>query len=136
MQDADGLATAPLGADAGFEKGLHIGQRAAVQNRQLQVVQFHNHVVNAHADERGKQVFGGGDEYALAHEAGGVTDFGNIAARGGNFKVIQVGAAEDDARSSGRRQQTHSHRRAGVKPHARKLDGRGNGLLQVRGISQ
>ncbi len=37
------------------------------------------------------------NQYALTHQAGGVTDFGDIATGGGNFKVVEVGATEDDA---------------------------------------
>jgi hypothetical protein len=42
-------------------------------------------------------VLGGGDEDALAHEAGGVTDFGDVAAGCWDFEVVKVGAAEDYA---------------------------------------
>ena len=50
--------------------------------------------------KRGEQMLGGGDQHALAHQAGGVADFGHIAADGGNFEVVEVGAAEDDAGAS------------------------------------
>ena len=52
-------------------------------------------------------MLGGGDEHALAHEAGGVADLGDVAADGGNFEVVEVGAAEDDAGTGGRGQQAH-----------------------------
>ena len=51
LQHTDGFAAAALGADAHTEKSLDIGQSAAVQNGQFQVVQFDDYVVNAHADE-------------------------------------------------------------------------------------
>ncbi len=136
MQHADGLAAAALGADADVEKSLDVGQGAAVQNGQFEVVQLDDHVVHAHADQRGEQVLGGGDEHALAHEAGGVADLGHVAAGGGNLEVVEIGAAKDDARAARRRQQAHGYRRAGVQSHARKLNGRGNGLFQMRRIRQ
>ena len=119
-----------------LEKGLNVGQCAAVQNGQFQVVQFDDHVVDAHADEGGEQMFGGGDKNALAHQAGGVADLGHVAADGWNLKVVEVGAAEDDARSGRGGQQTHGDRCAGMEPHARKFNLSGDGLFQVGGMSQ
>ena len=81
-------------------------------------------------------MLGGGDQHALAHEAGGVADLGHVAADGGNLKVVQIGAAEDDARPGGRGQQAHGDRRAGVQPDPGEFQGRGNRLFQVRGMSQ
>ena len=78
-------------------------------------------------------MFGGGDEHALAHEAGGVADFGDVAADGGDFEVVEVGAAEDDAGTGRRGQQTHGDRRAGMKTDPCELKGCGDGLFQVRG---
>jgi hypothetical protein len=45
-------------------------------------------------------VFGGGDQHALLHQAGGVADFGYIAADGLYLEAIQIDPAEDDAASS------------------------------------
>ena len=117
-------------------KCLDIRQRAAVQNGQLKIVQLDNDVVDAHADQRREQMFGGGDQHALAHQAGGVADLGHVASGRGNLEVVQVGAAEDDAGTGGRGQQPHGDRCAGVEPYARKLKGRRYGLFQVRGLSQ
>ena len=62
-------------------------------------------VVDTHADKGGQaDLFGGGDEHALAHEAGGVADLGDVATYCGNFEVVEVGAAENDARAGGRGQ--------------------------------
>ena len=74
-----------------------IGDRAAVQNRQLQVVELDDHVVDAHADAGGEQMLCRRDEDALAHQAGGVGNFGDIAADGLDLEVVEVGAPEDDA---------------------------------------
>ena len=119
-----------------LRKASHVRQGAAVQDGQFQVVQLHDHVVHAHADERGEQVFSGGDQHALAHQAGGVADLGHVAADGGNLKVVQVSAAEDDARSGRSGQQAHGYRRARMEPAPRKFQGLCNGLFQMCGISQ
>ena len=113
------------------EEGLDVGQRAAVEDGQLEVVELDDDVVDAHADERGEQVFGGGDEHALAHEAGGVADLGDVAADGGDFEVVEVGAAEDDAGAGGRGQKPHGDRSAGMKADPGELQGLGDRLFQV-----
>ena len=136
MENANGFAAAALGADAGLEKGFNIGQCAAVENGEFEVVELDDDVVDAHADEGGEQVFGGGDEHALAHEAGGVADLGDVAAVGGNLKVVEVGAAKDNARSGRRRQQPHGDRRTGMEPYACEFNLGGDGLFQVGGMSQ
>ena len=81
-------------------------------------------------------MFGGRDQHTLAHQAGGIANFCHVAANGGDFKVVQIGAAEDDSRTSGCGEQTHGDRSAGMKAYARKLDGLGNGLFQVGRIGQ
>ena len=46
-------------------------QSAAAENRAVHdIIDFHNDVVDAHADKRGEEMFGGRNEDALAHKAG------------------------------------------------------------------
>ncbi len=136
LEDADGLAAAALGADAGALESCDVGLGAAVKDGQLEVVELDDDVVHAHADEGGEQVLGGGDEHALAHEAGGVADLGDVAADGGDLEVVEVGAAEDDAGAGGRGEQAHGDGRAGVQTYPGELEGLCDGLLQVGGCSQ
>jgi len=49
-------------------------------------------------------VLGGLNKNALPHEAGGIADFGYVAASGWNFKIIQVGPAKDNAGTGWSRQ--------------------------------
>ena len=113
-----------------FEKGLNVGQGAAVEDGQLQVVELDDDVVDAHADERGEQVLGGGDEHALAHEAGGIADLGHVAADGGNFEVVEIGAAEDDAGAGGRGQKAHGDRAPEWRPTP--VNSRGSAIVCSR----
>ena len=46
-------------------------------------------------------MFGGRDENALAHEAGGVADALDVFPTGGNWEIVQVGAAEYNTGTSG-----------------------------------
>ena len=73
----------------------------------------------------------GGDQHALAHQAGGIGDFGDITAGCGDFKVIEVGSAEYHAGARGRRQQPHRHRSPAVEADAGKAERRGKGLLEM-----
>ncbi len=84
-------------ADTALAYGLHKGQRAAVENGQLQVIQLHDGIVDAATDQGGEQVLGGGNEHALFHQAGGIADPGYVLAHGLHFKAVQIGAAKDYA---------------------------------------
>src|SRR6185437_786851 len=84
----------------------------------------------------GKQVLGRGDEYALAQQAGGVADFGYVAAVGGNLKIVEIGAVEHDPRASGSRQQAHRDRCPGMEAHPRELQGCCDSLFQTGGWRQ
>src|ERR1035441_4995732 len=55
---------------------------AAIQNGQLKIVQLDDGIVDADAGKRREQVLGSGDEHALLHQAGGVTDAGHVASAG------------------------------------------------------
>ena len=81
-------------------------------------------------------MLGGLNQDALAHEAGGVADPGHVATGGGNLKVVQIGAAEDDARAGRSGQQAQGNGRAGVQPHSGELKWCDDRLFQVGGIGQ
>ena len=95
-QHADRLPPPPLRADAHAQKRLHVGQRAAVQDRQFQIVQLHNHVVDAHSDQRRQSVLGGRDQHALPHQARGVAHLGHVPRRGGDLEIVEIRPAEYD----------------------------------------
>src|SRR3984957_8729216 len=99
LQDAQILPSAPLAANAHAGEGFHIGRGASVEDGQLQIVQLNDDVVDAHADQGGEKMLGGGDEHALTHDAGGVADLGDISAGGRNLVIVQIGAAENNARA-------------------------------------
>ena len=129
FQYAQILAPAPLAPDAYLGKGFHVRQGAAIEDWQFQVIELDNDVVDAHADQRGKEMLGGGYEHPLAHDAGGVADLGYVSARRRNFVIVQVGAAENNARSGRGGQQAHVHRRPAVETDSRELDHRRDGLF-------
>lgn len=58
------------------------------------------------------------DEYALPHQAGGIAYFGDIASRCRNLKIVEVRAAEDDARTGWSRKQPHQDRGAAMQANA------------------
>jgi len=77
-------------------------------------------------------VLGGGDEDALAHEAGGVADFGDVPAGGGDFEIVEIGAPEDDSAAGRRWKKPHVNRGAAVETDAGELHGGRNGIFQMR----
>ena len=80
-----------------FDEGLP----AAVEDGHFQVVDFDVRVVDAQAVEGAEQMFGGGDQHALAHQAGGVADAGDVAPAGGDGEIVEIGAAENDSGAGG-----------------------------------
>ena len=131
LEDAEVLAAAALLLEADGLEGLDVGQGAAVEDGELEVVEFDDDVVHAVADEGGEKVLGGGDEHTLAHEAGGVADLGDVAAGGGNFKVVEVGAAEDDAGASRGGHEAHGHGCAAVEADAGERGGVADCVFEV-----
>ena len=105
-QDAEVFAAAPLDLDANALEGFDIRKRAAVENGELEVVELDDDVVDADADAGGEQMLGGGDENALAHQAGGVGDLGDVAADGLDLEVVEIGAAKDDPGTGGSREKS------------------------------
>ena len=132
LENAEVLAAAALAFESDVAEGLGVRECAAVEDGELEVVEFDEDVVDAGAEEGGEQMLGGGDEDALTHEAGGVADFGDVAAGGGNFESVEIGAAEDDAGTGGRGKQAHAHRSAAVEANAGELNRGGNRIFQVR----
>ena len=69
-------------------------------------------------------MLGGGDQDALAHQAGGVADARHMAPTGGNregVEAIEIGAQEDDPGGNRRGKNANVHGDAGVKADSRGL---------------
>lgn len=121
--DAEVAAAAAVGANAG---GLdHFDELAAgaVEDGYFEVVDLDIGVIDAHGVEDAEQVLGGGDEDALAHEAGGVADFGDVAPEGGDEEVFEVLADEDDAGAGGGGEDADGDGDAGMEANAGAFDG-------------
>ena len=93
------FAPPALDLDANLVKCLDIRQRAAVEDRKLEVVQFDDDVVDAGADAGRKKMLRGRNQDALAHQTGGVRDLGDVFTDRSDLEVIEIGAAKHDARS-------------------------------------
>jgi len=124
LKHANRLAPTPLRAYPDVVERLNIGQSAPVQNRQLQVIHLDDHVIDAHADQCGEQMFRCLDQHALPHQARRVADFRYVPSNGRNLKVIEIRPPENDPRPRRRRQHPHRHRRARVQPPPLKTPGR------------
>src|SRR5215472_14105531 len=69
---------------------------AAVQNRQFKIIEFDDGIVDSCSDKSRKHVFGGGNQNALFHQAGGVADTRDVAADSFDLESVEVRAAKDD----------------------------------------
>ena len=67
-------------------------------------------------------MFGGGNQHALPHQAGGITDARDVPPTGRYGEVIQVGADEDNAGRRGSGSDANFHRHAAVQANAGDLD--------------
>jgi len=91
-------ATAAEPTKAGLLQELQEWLCGAIENGNFNGVDIDIDVVKLRGIDCGQKMLGGGYQNALLHEAGGVTDAGDIAAAGLDGKVIKIGAAEHDAR--------------------------------------
>jgi hypothetical protein len=69
----------------------------AVEDGDFDVVEVDEDVVDAVRIRGGEKVLGGGEEDALLHEAGGVTDASDVVTVGFDWEVIEVDAAKNYA---------------------------------------
>jgi len=85
--ECEGSGAGGVLAGAGLFDEPHEGQTAAIQDGNFQVVDFHEDVVDSHGVENTEEVLGGGDEDALAHQAGGVADARHVPPTAGIWKL-------------------------------------------------
>ena len=90
------IARPSLFADARLLDHLDKGFGAAVKNRQFEVVELDDRIINADADDRREHMLGRGDEHALLHQARRVADAGDVATDRLDLEAIEVCAPEDD----------------------------------------
>src|SRR6202011_1831732 len=94
---------------ASLENHIHKRLSTAIQDGKLQIVQLDDCVVQANADKGREQMLGSGNENALFLQAGGVTDLGDVAANGLDFKPIQINPAKNNSCARGRRHDPKMH---------------------------
>src|SRR3954447_5174423 len=116
--DAHVAALAALLLESYALHHVHEWLRATIKDGELKVVELDDRVINAGADECGEKMFGGRDENALLHQAGGVAHARNISTGGFDLKIVEINAAKDDTRSRGRGQHAHFHSSAAVQADA------------------
>jgi hypothetical protein len=88
--------SAPIRADAGVPDHLHKRLAAAIQNGHLQIVDLHKDVVDPHRVQGAEQMLGCGNQYALPHQTGRITDLGYLLVAGWNREMLQVCSEEHD----------------------------------------
>ena len=95
---------APLLANSCFVNGINERSGTAIQNWQLQIIQFDDGIIDAAADTCREHVLSGGNQDAFFHQARGIADSGNVAAYCFHLETIEIDASEDYTRARRRRQ--------------------------------
>ena len=93
-------------------------QSAAIQDRNFQVVDLNEGVIDSHAVQHAQQVLCRGNQYALAHQAGRVADSRDMSPTGWNGEILQIGAFEKRCLWMGGGQDTDVNRNAAMKTYA------------------
>ncbi len=93
-------------ANAGLLQHLHEGLSRTVENGHFDGVNVDVNVVDAAGIDGGEQVFRGGEQYALLHETGGITDASDVVPLRLDWEIVQINAAKNDARFGRRGYQT------------------------------
>jgi hypothetical protein len=130
FQDAKVAALAAKAAEAGLIEELKERFGGTVQDGNFDVVEIDKDVVNAVRIGGGEEVFGGGKQDALFHEAGGIADAGDVVAVGFDGEIVEVDAAEDDAGIRGSGLKAKSGVNAGMETDALGLDRTMDGGLE------
>ena len=88
LQNFDETASCVLLNDTGSINRIHEGSGAAVHDRHFRPVDFDGGVIDAHAAQRGQNMFGGGNERTLVVAQHGREIGGDDGGRdGGNFTI-------------------------------------------------
>src|SRR5579871_416170 len=123
------LPRSPLLPDSCLENHLDEGLRAAIEDREFKIIEFHDGIVDANPDKRREKMFGGRNKNALLHQAGGVADAGDISADGLDLESVKVSPAKHDASSRGCWNNAHRDRRPAVQANPTAFHRRANCLL-------
>ena len=101
-----------------------------VKDRNLDVVEVYEDVVDTVRISGGKKVLGRGEQDALLHKAGGVADAGDIVAVSFDREIVEVYTAKDDAGVRGSGLKPKLGVDAGVEAHTFGFHGAMDGGLE------
>jgi hypothetical protein len=128
FEDAKVTALATKTAESSLIQELEERLCGTVKDGNLDVIQFDEDVVDAVGVGGGEKVFGGGEQNALLHKAGGVADAGDIVAVSFDGEIVEVNSTENDPAVRGSRLKPELRVDAGVEAHTfglhRAMDGR------------
>ena len=102
----------------GFAKKIGKRPAAAIENRNLEVIDLDGRVIDAHAIDHAQQMLSGRNEHALAHQTGGVANASDVTPTRRDLKIVEVGSLKDDAGSRRSRQDAYRDRYSAVQSDA------------------
>src|SRR5450759_4901953 len=112
-----------ISLDSRFPQHVHEWLTAAIQDRHLQVVDLHKRIVDPHAVEHAEQMLRGRDQYALAHQTGGIADARHVTPTRGHREIVEIGTKENDAGARRGRNNSDIYTNAAMKSHTTGFDG-------------
>ena len=111
---------------------LRIGQCAAVEDRNLEVVEFDNGIIDTQGVECRKQVLDRGNPDSTAHQRCGIGDPFDGAHISLKFEVVEIEPSEDDSLSGRSWKNTHRGSLTRVQADSAELNGGFERLLSHR----
>src|ERR1700746_3316601 len=97
-QDLQVTPPSPLMPNAGLLQHINKRLRRAVENGDFNSVDIAIDVIDATSVKSRKKMFSSREQDALLHQARCITDARHVAAMSFNFKIVEVHAAENNAR--------------------------------------
>ena len=110
-------AFAPQPADPGVFEHLHKRLGRTIEDGYLDGIDIDVDVIDATRIDGCKEVLRRGKEYPLLHQAGSVTDAGNVVSLGFDGKVLEINAAKNNACFSRGRDQANAPTHTSVEAH-------------------
>jgi hypothetical protein len=133
LEDTEVAALAAEAPETGLIEELEERFCGAVENGNFDVVEVDKDIVNAVGIGGSEKMLRGREQDALLHEAGGVTDAGDVVAVGFDRKIVQVNPTENDTRIRRSWLKTKLGVDAGVEAHTLGFYGALDGRLKHEG---
>ena len=102
LGDSNVATAATEGPSSRLGQQVDVGLRRAVEDGKLKRVQLDVNIIDSARVKRCQDVFNGGKQHPLFHQAGGITDARYVAYVRFDLETVEIHAAENNASVCGR----------------------------------